>query len=415
MYIDLGAEPNPHVLVVGSSGYGKSTLLKRMVGELGRKHIPAIIFDGHSEHEGMVRGMGGKVYDASKYGINIFSLDGLTINERADSVAKLFSEVYGLGYLQEFSLRQCISYMYRKHADRITGKLDRVPNIRDLLREIDIFIANSRSTAEANRLRQIKGRIALLSAGAFSGSGAELGRLARGLSSFSLAGMHSNEAMMIYIHELLGRLYMNMKGNDKEKGIKLFIIIDEGDSLLDKGSQSSGIISRLISEGRKYGLGVIIVTHSASNLSNSIVGNASTLIAFRTREPSDINYVSNIIAYGDPERSGAVRLMLGKLDQHSAILVNYTVKKPVVFISNNVAEAAVLPKAADADISNFIVAEASKPIKLADLQERVRGAFGDNAQQKLAELAALGSLKTFSFEGEVWAGTRPNPGLEHEV
>ncbi|MEM0202139.1 MAG: DUF87 domain-containing protein, partial [Candidatus Micrarchaeaceae archaeon] len=129
LYLNLDKEPNPHVLIVGSSGYGKSTLLKRILYEIEKGKMPAILLDAHNEHEDMVREVGGRVYDASRHGINIFSLDGLTVEERSDSIAKLLAEVYGLGYLQEFSLRQCINYMYRKTYNKISERLEPVPSM----------------------------------------------------------------------------------------------------------------------------------------------------------------------------------------------------------------------------------------------------------------------------------------------
>ncbi|MGC8537928.1 MAG: helicase HerA domain-containing protein, partial [Candidatus Micrarchaeia archaeon] len=92
--IDLSKEPNPHMLIVGSSGYGKSTLLKRVLHEIEGYRMPAILLDAHNEHEGIIREVGGRVYDAVDHGINIFALDGLDVKERADALARLFADVY---------------------------------------------------------------------------------------------------------------------------------------------------------------------------------------------------------------------------------------------------------------------------------------------------------------------------------
>ncbi len=417
LVIDLSREPNPHMLIVGSSGYGKSTLLKRVLHEIEEHRMPAILLDAHNEHEGIIREVGGKVYDAVEHGINIFALDGLDVRERADSLARLLADVYGLGYLQEFSLRQCMNYMYRKAYNRIEGRLERVPKMHDLIHEIDIFIANSKSASETNRLKHIRSRISLLEGKSFFGDSKGVGSLMESVSSFSLAGIHSEEAKTIYIHELLERLYRSMKRNEKENGVRLYLIIDEGDFLVEKGYQTSGVMAKLIAEGRKYGLGVIIAAHSASALRSEIAGNMSTIVSFRPREPSDINYISNIMSEGDKDKADAIRMMLGRLSQHSAMLVNYTLRAPVVFRGNRFLPDSTSIKKAEgrAGIDNFIVIESRRPMKLEALEKSVKGAFGDAGLDEVKRLLEAGALKSFDAEDGTWIGIKPNPGLEHEV
>ncbi len=417
LVIDLSKEPNPHMLIVGSSGYGKSTLLKRVLHEIEGHKVPAILLDAHNEHEGIIKEVGGRVYDAVDHGINIFALDGLDVKERADSLARLLADVYGLGYLQEFSLRQCINYMYRKAYNRIEGKLERVPKMHDLIHEIDIFIANSKSASETNRLKHIRSRISLLEGKSFFSDSKGVESLMGSLSSFSLAGIHSEEAKTIYIHELLERLYRGMKRNEKERGIRLYLIIDEGDFLVEKGYQTSGVMAKLIAEGRKYGLGVIIAAHSASALRSEIAGNMSTIVSFRPREPSDINYISNIMSEGDRDKADAIRMMLGKLSQHSAMLVNYTLGAPVIFRGSRFLPGSAGIKKADdrAGIDNFIVIGSRKPIKLEALEKSVKGAFGDAGLNEVRRLLEAGALKSFDAGDGTWIGIKPNPGLEHEV
>ncbi|MGC8537927.1 MAG: hypothetical protein ACP5MZ_03010, partial [Candidatus Micrarchaeia archaeon] len=301
--------------------------------------------------------------------------------------------------------------------NRIDGKLERVPKMHDLIHEIDIFIANSKSASETNRLKHIRSRISLLEGKSFFSDGKGVESLMESISSFSLAGIHSEEAKTIYIHELLERLYRGMKRNEKESGIKLYLIIDEGDFLVEKGYQTSSVMAKLIAEGRKYGLGVIIAAHSASALRSDIAGNMSTIVSFRPREPSDINYVSNIMSEGDRDKADAIRIMLGRLSQHSAMLMNYALKAPVIFKGSRfLPDSTNIKKDADrSDISNFIIVEARMPMKLEALEKSVKSAFGEAGLAEVKGLLGSGALKSFDADDGTWVGIKPNPGLEHEV
>ena len=75
-------EPNPHILVSGMSGFGKSMFFKSVLVDVAKAGVSCIIFDGHNEHEAVVRGLGGTTYDSRNGGINLLSLDGATVADR---------------------------------------------------------------------------------------------------------------------------------------------------------------------------------------------------------------------------------------------------------------------------------------------------------------------------------------------
>ena len=107
-------EPNPHIIIVGMSGFGKSTLLRSMLRDINRGGTPTIIFDAHDEHECHRKALGGRVHDSSCSGVNILDLDGYTVSARIAELTNLLKSVYSLGYVQAMRLSQCMWYMYRK-------------------------------------------------------------------------------------------------------------------------------------------------------------------------------------------------------------------------------------------------------------------------------------------------------------
>ena len=137
---------------------------------------------------------------------------------------------------------------------------------------------------------------------------------------------------MIYISELLRRLYARMKSMEKESGTNLYVVADEAQSLMS-GEEDDVVIRKLMEEGRKFGVGVIIATHLSSRLPKSMVGNASTFVSFYQREPSELMYTSKIFGSGDDQKTRQAMRMLSQLRKHQGILISNSVRSPTVFKS----------------------------------------------------------------------------------
>ncbi len=334
LIIDPNKEPNPHIVIVGMSGFGKSTLFRSMLSDINGMGIPAIVFDAHNEHEGAVRHLNGRVYDSNYYGINLLELNGLSKQQRISEIVSLLKGVYALGHIQATKLGQCLHYTYRKAEANGAPK---PPTMQDLLHELSIFIRNSRSASETNSLLHLKEKLSLLSGSAFGRGQISIDSLQRGVSSFSLAGLKNPESRIIYIHELLRRIYLSMKQNQKERGLRLFIMVDEAQFLLG-AQKGSGAIRSMVEEGRKYGAGVVIATHISSNLDRQVLANASTLISFYPRDPSEINYMSNAMSGGEPRTRELVRSKLRRLRQNEAMVVSGLMRNPMVVRTRSASE-----------------------------------------------------------------------------
>jgi hypothetical protein len=365
-------ESNPHMVISGMSGFGKSTLFKSILLDIMNFGLPCIIFDAHNEHSEIVRSLNGRVHNAIYSGINILDLDGASVSERISELSRLFRQIYGLGYIQTTKLSECLWYTYRKFGARSRSdkSISKPPTIKDLLDELNIFIKNSRSIGEKNTLMHLKDKISLLNSSAFSGNFTTMDELQKGLHSFALANMKSRESQLIYIGELLSRIYSTMHDMKGQHTLRLYIMIDEAQFLTDN-SDNNSIISKLIEEGRKYGIGVIIVTHAASSLNKKIIANASSFITFYAREPTEVSFISKVLSGGDVMKMNAVRGMLGKLKQSEAILVSSIVRSPVL-ISTPVytdirADAGLIP---EAEFKELLRMKAKRPVRVSEIDPK---------------------------------------------
>jgi Domain of unknown function DUF87. len=191
LHLNPELESNPHILINGMSGFGKSTLIKSILTDISKNKKAAIIFDAHNEHEKIVKELGGSIYNISNLGFNLFELNGLTINERISELSQLFKEVFGLGYIQTMKLSQCIWYTYRKLGaqSKESRFVKTIPTFYNLLQELNIFINNAKSFSEKNSLLHLKGRIELINNRIFSKSNGSLAELKIGINSLSLESL----------------------------------------------------------------------------------------------------------------------------------------------------------------------------------------------------------------------------------
>ncbi len=416
------AEPNPHIIIVGMSGYGKSTLLRHMIGDMHKGGKGAIVFDAHNEHESVVGSAGGKVYNAAYHGLNIFELDGVSVAQRISDLSVMFKDVYRLGHLQASKLSDCLWYAYRKAGARSRDDtaVPETPTVRGLVEELHVFLGNAKTQAERNTLHHLIARISLLGEGGFSRSTVSVADLCRGISSFSLASLKNPEAQMIYIGELLRRLYSTMKDSEREKGVRLYVVLDEAQFLIDSSETGGRFVGKLIAEGRKYGVGVVIATHMASQLDRRVVANASTFITFYPREPAEINYVASLLAAGSAERVQLVKERLGRMVQNEAMVLSAHERAATVVETRDFRDLAAGDREGRGAEDRLVVEQrilsgAKRPATYEDIVARHGG-----RREVVDSLIADGELDTFeeSLSGAPrrWV-MRRNPSLsaEHEV
>ena len=404
--IDPQSEPNPHIVIVGMSGYGKSTLFKSMLMDISRMGIGAIVFDAHNEHERLVHALHGSVYDASTSGINLLELNGLSKQERISEIVSLLRGVYALGHIQATKLGQCLYYTYRKAASR--GAASSAPTMRDLLAELSIFISNAKTASEKGTLMHLREKLSLLASGQTAGRQVPMDSLKQGINSFSLSGLRNREARIIYIHELLRRVYTSMKENGKERGLSLFVMIDEAQFLL--GSQRGGsAITSMVEEGRKYGAGVVIATHITSNLDRQVLANASTLISFYSREPSEVNYISNAMSGSEPSVREPVRGRMRTLRQNEAIVISGAMKSPVIVATPRAFQVNSFIEMSGADGRAGAVISSSAPVEYGKAASEI-------GKEGLDRMIRLGEAELLEQDGKRWVMKKNrSKSIEHEV
>ncbi len=311
---------NPHTVIVGGSGGGKSNACKMIVKALCAQDANVAILDSHSEYMGLCSDIGAKVYDASRNGINIFDLDGMSEREKASEITGMLKRNFRLGEVQGYMLYKCIMYAYTALLNE--GK---TPNIHNLMFAIKAFKRNSKTASERSVLESLERRMSLIANGAFE-KNADISRVISSNSVFVLSRLHTPEAQSIYIEGFLRKAYSKMLSMEKAGRPRFYIVIDEAEKLGD-----NPILGKIAAEGRKYGIGIIAISQRAKLMDRDLRANAAMLISFGIKEPEELNYVANFISGGNEAgRFIEVKKALRNLGRGKALVTRPDLRNPIL-------------------------------------------------------------------------------------
>ncbi len=287
--------PNPHVLITGTSGAGKTQLMKTISAELSKYNIPLIIFDKTGEYKELLENNKGEIIDFDEnIKINPLILENQRPVDIANEIVSIFDKIFnkGLGPKQENMLREIIleSYMRRGIGENtITSTPNNSPTFEDIKQILyKKYIENPKDN-------EINGIIARLNiffdSQIFSGErGINFSNLLKpGITIIDLSkllgGFGSDElvrAVIIFISKKLWDYLYSLKPVNKPE-LRVILILDEGHYYTFDGSP----IDQMIREGRKYGLSVILASQNLKDFKENVINNTALKIALKVEDPSD--------------------------------------------------------------------------------------------------------------------------------
>lgn len=295
IYWDLSKVPNPHMVILGTSGSGKTQTLKAIISELFRlTGIQLIVIDFHGDQH-----LPSEVYFplnmSSDFGINPLRLNldphGGGPKLQSIAVASTLRRSLLLGVNQEGLLILILDELYRSFGitqAQSQSWLLEPPHFGDLQEAIETRAAGG--CADSSKLR-IK-MAATFQYSVFSKPQIDLqsGRLVRiDLSKVPPElGSIASEALLKQLmdaHRLAG----------EAAEMRTFVFIDEAKEL--KGSK---LLDRITADGRKYGLGVVLASQRETHLSPDILANSATKVVLAV-DAADVRKVASRFRF-DPGR-----------------------------------------------------------------------------------------------------------------
>ncbi len=318
--IDFDQLSNRHISIFGASGTGKSSLAKKIAIQLYKRYsIPFLILDHHNEYIDLIYEAPSdvQVLEADKISINPLDLEGRSPRERAIELADIIQSIYGLGYIQRNILEELIMKTYERHGifDNDSSTWSRPPpTFYDVYRTLEEQLEER--IIEQNRVayEKLRAYIRMLLSNIFAETRLQPHILFEKPCIVLLASLPSDQAKALYVDTLMYKLINTMYRIRGEH--RLTIIIDEAHILFRRG-RSRGLISRLLMESRKYGIGLIVISQQPLDLNESVILNSATRIVFNIREHRNLDYITRSIAgYMHGQKINAIKLAISNLPQH---------------------------------------------------------------------------------------------------
>jgi len=248
--------PNGHIVAIGASGSGKTQTLKAIAFSLHQTYpdMQVILLDFHGDQE-IIGETCYPIHMASPHGINplVVNLDpeGGGSNLQAIQIAGILKKSLRLGPNQEGMLIEVIKTCYLKRGivqeQQETWNLE-PPNFDDIEEELNRRVATAFQDEEKKELAE----------------SIQLSKLPPSLAAISAESL---AWQLMNQHRLLGEIQGRLP--------RTFLFIDEAKEM---PKNEGSACDRIIADGRKFGLSLVLASQSERHLSQDVIGNSASKI-----------------------------------------------------------------------------------------------------------------------------------------
>jgi hypothetical protein len=332
--IDLASQRNPHVVIFGSSGTGKSQTAKAVeLRYWETQRIPFLVIDWQGEQANFVAEIGGVVRKVPRgFKLNPLRLGVSTPSQRVAEIEESLIISLDLSPLQAFEVGKIVTETYRargiREEEEETWTLS-PPSWNDIIQIMDTKLRSGQYSGEQIESVNWTIRKLLRASHVFGEEPQEfldiVLKVPTCIDLSELMGVDLAKSLVTYT--ILQRIY-NQFAIRGFSDLKLLVVLDEAHQVFGAqvgkvGTQES-LPLKIIRLGRKYGFGVVIVSQLATDIPESALSNAATVIAMMHDEPQQVNYVRKFLnltksereIYASLPRGGAFIKHLGEPHPH---------------------------------------------------------------------------------------------------
>jgi len=292
----ISGSANPHVLVVGESGFGKTYTISCLLAELGQQGVHSIVFDygqgftAETAPAQFVRAVRPTEIHASRDGVEINPLQIFCSDLHgpvnvAQRVADTFARVYPrIGVQQHAVIRQAVLDVFADQGilseaqETWTGELPAFDTVQEKLQDY------------VDRYRSVQSKVASLASSHIS-TMFVFRTFRKGGRRIAWSDMIRSESM-VFVIQLKGLEYSieravtefllwNLIGYLEALGpgpLRCFIVLDEAHKL---SFAAGSPVEKLLREGRKFGLGIILASQQSEDFSPVAFANTATKLVFQ--------------------------------------------------------------------------------------------------------------------------------------
>jgi len=308
--VDMSSESNKHIVVVGMSGTGKSSLAKKVIKQIHRG-AAVIVIDPHGEYVSLTKELSGRVITPLEAPVNPLDTLGKPKNVRAEEVSDMVRRVFKLGNIQKYALYNVILDTYIRVGDA-------VPTFNDvyatLINYVERDIGSREGYYSKDVLKSLIPYVDILRGPYLSTSSIKPSELFEGFTVIDLSVVDSEFVRGVYVETVMSIIETYMRSLSKPA----LLIVDEAHRFM--GGRAAPILSRLTMEGRKFGLNLMVITQQPLDVDPAIMANAAYIISFAVQEVNNLNYISRVLSGGYGHSYNSIRAVLPHLKKFEAIV-----------------------------------------------------------------------------------------------
>lgn len=278
----VSTKGSPHAFVVGIPGQGKSVTTRRIINSFSDQGLPSIVFDFHGDMAAAPP-EGALVLDVAETGLPFspFELRDRgrgkgTVNAAALQVAEIAGYVCDLGEIQTNHVYRGIKTTYEALGWTDDQDGSRLPTVAEFADAVEAVERGAKGKNARDRLSP------LTDFGLFQNDAVEWfdpTASGRGLV-VDVSGMALEKVQIAATAFILRKIYRSMFQWQPDQGMRLAVVLDEAHRLAKDRT-----LPKLMKEGRKYGISVVVASQGLSDFKREVVLNAGTKIVFRTNFP----------------------------------------------------------------------------------------------------------------------------------
>ena len=271
----VSTKGSPHAFVVGIPGQGKSVTTRRVVRLFAQAGLPSLLFDFHGDMAADPPA-GASVLNASQ-GLPFSPFEGVlekgpVLNALAFETAEIVAYVAGLGEIQQSHVYKAIQQAYENVVD---GEMLQAPSVEQFAENLELVEAAAKGKHARERIRSLTD-FGLFAGDAEGSFDPRVGGMVIDVSSISIEQVQLAAGAF-----LLRKIYRDMFHWPQDGTLKLAVVLDEAHRLAKDVT-----LPKLMKEGRKYGVVILVASQGAADFHKDVVGNAGTKIVFRTNYPA---------------------------------------------------------------------------------------------------------------------------------
>ncbi len=334
VHLDVNKLVSNHCSILAKTGSGKSYTSGVIIEELLEIGVPLVIIDPHGEYKSLknpnsdaeaINKMGSYGIAPCGYSdrITVYTPSNLSLNPNADKVFRLDGINISARLLRQLipinltSTQMGVLYAAVK---KVRSKSD-FYTLDDIIDEVK----KDSSSAKWNVIDAID---MLMNTGMLSDSPTTIDEIMQ-QGRAAILDMQGVDPKLqdVIVYRLCDNLFEARKMGNVPPGM---LVIEEAHEFCpEKGFEktiSSGIIRTIASEGRKFGLGLMIISQRPARIDKNVLSQCHTQIILKVTNSNDLKALSRSLEGVSPEMEDEIK----NLPSGTALVVNDDIARPVV-------------------------------------------------------------------------------------